>query len=81
MNKLTPAVQDLVDGVMHLLHYKDDVLVTEACLPQLISMLNSNDPEKVAIAANTVYTLAQKARIIIRKRYYDSKMYVAYFFI
>ena len=60
VDKLTPAVQNLVDGVMHLLHYKDDALVTEAVLPQLISMLLSSDVDNVAHAASTIYTLARK---------------------
>ena len=60
VDKLTPAVQNLVDGVMHLLHYKDDALVTEAVLPQLINMLLHNDPDAVAHAASTIYTLARK---------------------
>lgn len=55
-----PAVQNLVDGVMHLLHYKDDALVTESVLPQLIAMLNSSDPNLVTQAPGTVYFLCQK---------------------
>ena len=57
---MTPAVQNLVDGVMHLLHYKDDALVTESILPQLIAMLNSSDPNLASQATGTIYSLAKK---------------------
>ena len=60
MDKLTPAVQNLVEGVMHLLHYKDDALVTEAVLPQLIGMLMSSDAAQVAQAASTIYSIGRK---------------------
>jgi len=61
VDKLTPAVQKLMDGVVHLLHFKDDALVTLSVLPQLIQLLASSDPNQAHNGAASILSLAKKA--------------------
>ncbi|CBY20379.1 unnamed protein product [Oikopleura dioica] len=61
VDKLTPAVQKLMDGVVHLLHFKDDALITLSVLPQLIQLLASSDANQAHNGAASILSLAKKA--------------------
>jgi hypothetical protein len=60
VQKLSEPSQLLKNAVIDIINYKDDAEITEKALPELIRLLNDDDPIVAGQAALVLHTLARK---------------------
>ena len=60
VQKLSEPSQQLKNAVVDIINYKDDAEITEKALPELIRLLNDDDPIVAGQAALVLHTLARK---------------------
>ncbi|UJR10620.1 hypothetical protein I4U23_014817 [Adineta vaga] len=67
VQKLSEPSQLLKNAVNDIINYKEDAEITEKALPELIRLLNDNDPLIAGQAALVLHTLARKeaSRIVL----------------
>merc|ERR1712241_761602 len=60
VQRLAEPSQLLREAIIMIIHYQDDVDVTAVAIPELIRLLQDDDPNVARQAAATLYQLARK---------------------
>ncbi|CAF0879070.1 unnamed protein product, partial [Didymodactylos carnosus] len=60
VQKLSEPSQQLKNAVVDIINYKEDAEITEKAIPELIRLLNDEDPIVVGQTALVIHTLAKK---------------------